>query len=512
MPRPAMKRLYQGSEFALVTASRLVRNSPLTVVGLTALALGLGMLDLGAKSLWLDEGTSVAIAGLDWSALWREATVNGEVNMSLYHVLLHLWLGFGQSEAALRSLSVLAAVATVPIFHQVARRLFDNGVAAISTTLLVLNAFFIQYAQEARGYSLVLLLVTCSSYLFLHALDRSTWRSWLLYGGVSAFCLYVHFFAALVLAAHLTSLLVARLMSPSIQRRPLPVLKVAAAYGVIAAAALPILIFVFVGDRGQISWIPEISRSSIVAVFQSLSGNDGLPLLVAYFLGCVLAFGSGIRMIRSGNGLPLSYIFVAAWLALPVGVTLAASLFKPLFLDRYLIVVLPALVLAVGFGISRLRTPGVRAITLVAVLILAGQGLIGWYRDYQKEDWRDAAAYVLHESEAGDAVFFYRPRNRNPFAYYVGRFAIGAGNLTPIYPSVGWGDYIPLPQAQAQLANALKAVHWYRRIWLVLRPLPLEADSPEVRELFGALNADHREISRRSFVGIQVRLYEVAGQ
>jgi mannosyltransferase len=507
-----MKRFYEGSEFALVTAARLVRNSPVTVLGLTALAAGLGILDLGTKSLWLDEGTRVAIAGLDWSALWREATVNGEANMSLYHWLLHLWLGFGQTEAAVRSLSVVAAVATVPIFHQVARRLFDNGVAAISTTLLVLNAFFIQYGQEAGGYSLVLLLVTCSSYLFLRALDRSTWRSWLLYGGVSASSLYVHFFAALVLAAHLMSLLVALLISPSIQRRPIPVLKVAAAYGLIAAVALPILIFVFVGDRGQISWIPEISRSSIVAVFQSLSGNNGMPLLVAYFLGCVVAFGSGIRMMRSGNGLPLSHIFVPTWLALPVGVSLAVSLFKPLFLDRYLIVVLPALVLTVGFGISRLPTPGVRAIALVAVLTLAGQGLIGWYRDYQKEDWRDAAAYVLHESEPGDAVIFYRPRNRNPFAYYVGRFAIGAGNLTPIYPSVGWEDYISLPQAQAQLTNALKAVPWYGRIWLVLRPLPLEADSPEVRQLFGALNADHREISRRSFVGIQVRLYDVAGQ
>jgi mannosyltransferase len=472
-------------------------------LGLTALAAGLGLVDLGTKSLWLDEGTSVAIAGLDWRHLWLESTVYGEANMSLYHVLLHLWLAFGQSEAAIRSLSVLLAVTTVPFFYLLARRLFDSHVAVTATSLLVLNAFFVHYAQEARGYSLVLFLVTCSSYLFVRALDRLTWASWLLYAVVSALSLYAHFFAALVLLAHFASL--------AMQRRSLAARKVAAAYGLIGAAGLPVLYFVFVGDRGQISWIPELSRSSIVVAFQALSGDNGWPLLLAYFLATLAALLSGIRALQTRTGLPRSLVFVLTWLSLPVVVSLAVSLLKPLFVDRYLIVALPALILTVAFGISRLPMRPIRVAALVVMVALAGQGLLGWYTHYEKEDWRDAAAYVLQASVPGDAVIFFRPRARNPFAYYVERVAAGTADLTPIYPSGGWREYVPLPQAQTEMPDALRAVPRYSHVWLVLRPAVLDLQDPGVQQLLRAISGDHREVSRRSFTGIQVRLYELGG-
>lgn len=477
------------------------RNTPIVVV-LTIMAAVLGIVDLGTKSLWFDEGTSVAIAGLDWRGLLMEATVQGEANMFLYHVLLHVWLGFGQSEAVIRSLSVVLAVTTVPIFYLLAARLFDDRVAATATSLLVLNAFFVHYAQEARGYSLVLLLVTSSSYLMVRAVDRPTWLSWLLYAGISALSLYAHLFAGLVLLAHVISL--------SIRRPWVPIRKVATAYGLVAAAGLPLLLFIFTGDRGQISWIPELSLSSIGAAFETLSGDNGWPLLLAYFVACLSALLPAVDAWRSHTALAWTHSFVLCWLSIPVVISLAVSLVKPVFLDRYLIVALPALVLTAAFGISRLRWWWVRLAALVLMLSLAGQGLLAWYTQYEKEDWRAAAAYVLDESQPGDAVIFYRPRARNPFAYYLERLPADAENLDPMYPSVGWGTYLPLPDARAEMPEALTAVSRYSRIWLVLRPAALDVRSPEVRQLLVALDAEHVEIHRRLFTGIQVRLYQLA--
>jgi mannosyltransferase len=454
-------------------------------------------MDLGAKSLWFDEGTSIAIAGLDWHGLWQESTVYGEANMSLYHVLLHLWLALGQSESAIRGFSVLLAVMTVPVFYLLAARLFDRGVAVVAGTLLVLNAFFVHYAQEARGYSLVLFLVTCSSYLFVRALDRPTWRSWLIYAAVSALSLYAHFFAGLVLLAHVLSL--------SVPRGPTQIGKLVAAYGLVALAGLPLLLFIFTGDRGQISWIPPLSFVSIGAVFRSLTGDGGWPLLLAYFVACLVALLSVVQARRTQRTLSWPHIFAAFCLFVPVGVSLAVSLVKSLFLDRYLIVALPGLVLTAAVGISSLRIRWVRTAVLVITLALASQGLLGWYAHYEKEDWRDAAAYVLKDSEPGDAIVFYRPRARNAFAYYVERFQSGA-DVTPIYPSAPWGTYLPLPLAQAEMPSALRAVRRYSRIWVVLRPAALDTRSPEVELLLDSL-AQHRETSRRSFVGIEVRLY-----
>src|ERR1700741_363641 len=60
---------------------------------------------LACKPFWFDECFSVEVARIDWRNFlhlmwWREA------NMSLYYVLLRVWLHFGQSPLFVRSLSV----------------------------------------------------------------------------------------------------------------------------------------------------------------------------------------------------------------------------------------------------------------------------------------------------------------------------------------------------------------------------------------------------------------------
>jgi uncharacterized membrane protein len=79
-----------------------------------AVAAALRFHSLAAKSFWFDEGVSIAIARLDWynfaRILWRR-----EANMSLYYLLLRYWLHFSGSEFFVRSLSVIFAVASLPV-------------------------------------------------------------------------------------------------------------------------------------------------------------------------------------------------------------------------------------------------------------------------------------------------------------------------------------------------------------------------------------------------------------
>ena len=95
--------------------------------------------------------------------------------MSLYYLLLRIWLHFGQSEFFIRSLSVVIAAATIPAIYWLARLLYDRRVALIAAALLTVNAYSVRYAQEARSYALFLLLATLSSG-FLIALLREPSR------------------------------------------------------------------------------------------------------------------------------------------------------------------------------------------------------------------------------------------------------------------------------------------------------------------------------------------------
>ena len=63
------------------------------------------------------------------------------------------------------------------------------------------------------------------------------------------------------------------------------------------------------------------------------------------------------------------YRYLLCWLLAPLLLTLALSLIKPLFVPRYFIFCLPALLLLVARGLSRLRSAPLQATALLFVLI-----------------------------------------------------------------------------------------------------------------------------------------------
>src|SRR5882762_4682531 len=147
--------------------------SVLTLALLAAVATVLRFLFLTRKPFWFDEAFSVEIARLSWHDFvhllwWREA------NMSLYYVLLRGWLSVhlnpGFSPFYIRSFSVLASLATLPAIFWLGSKLFDRRVGLIAVALLSCNAYSIRYAQEARSYSLFVLLATLSSAFFVACL------------------------------------------------------------------------------------------------------------------------------------------------------------------------------------------------------------------------------------------------------------------------------------------------------------------------------------------------------
>ncbi|MET0939279.1 MAG: glycosyltransferase family 39 protein, partial [Gaiellaceae bacterium] len=191
------EKLHVGRPWVVVAALMLV----------TAVA---GSLHLGYRGLSLDESVSLRRAGESWSHL--RSTITGEdPNMGIYYVLLKLWSGaFGDGVLAARSLSIVFAILMVPVVYALGTQLFDRRAGLAAITLLALNAYFLRYAQEARAYSLVTLLVTVSSYAFVVSLTRPRLSLRAVYVASSALAFYAHFFAAWVILAQLIVLIATR--------------------------------------------------------------------------------------------------------------------------------------------------------------------------------------------------------------------------------------------------------------------------------------------------------------
>ena len=164
--------------------------------GALGLALaGLCSLRLGKRSIWFDEAVSVSYAKRSWADLWDVVT-GSDPNMSVYYALLKIWVAiFGDGLWAVRSLSVVAAALTVPVIYALGMRLLGPQWGLAAAVLLSTNAYFLSFAQEARSYALVTLLVTVSMYFFFADLDRLRRTNRVAYILTSSLAFYAHFFA-----------------------------------------------------------------------------------------------------------------------------------------------------------------------------------------------------------------------------------------------------------------------------------------------------------------------------
>lgn len=463
--------------------------------------------DIAAKSFWIDEGASVAIARMDWfnfaRLLWRR-----EANMTLYYLVLRPWLHVGESEAWVRGLSVVFALATFPVIYLLGKRLFGRRTGMVACVLLAVNAFHVRYSQEARTYTLVMLLVSVASLMLVEAVWRPKHWKWTAYAIIAALAVYAQFYAVLVIVAHAVWWWRSERKSDSFG--PELTAEFRRAVMLFAFLTVPIWVFILTTGAGPLRWLERPGLGALREFVSALTGNAGWALALAYVVVISAAFSRRWSARGSSSVAPFTNasaaLFTLAWLIVPVAVTLVVSIVKPVFLPRYLIVCLPALVLLGGAGIARLPQMAAAAV-LIGMTALSLQGTANYYaRDFDllREDWRGATAYVLEQERPGDAILFHANQGRMPFEYY----ARLAKRPEPViyFPgsngAVTWRDFMGSPslhQLQQAAAN-------HNRVWLVLSHTN-DAD-PATKLAMGELEKVFGSPVARQFTGVKVLMYD----
>lgn len=400
---------------------------------LVLLALALAFYRLGSKSFDLDESTSVSYANYGMGDLVKVVT-GGDPNMGLYHVLLRPWvIVLGDSEATARALSAVVAGIAVLVVAVLGGRLFGRMTGLVAGLLLASNQFFIQYAQTARGYELVVLLVALSSYFFVAELERPAPGNRVAYVASSALAIYAHYFAVYVLVAQLVTLVTLRRRS-ALTRAWITVA------ATIVALGLPAAVFAARAGTGRISWIKQPSLQDIRQLPIDLAGGStplAWVLLALALYGLVRGLGDRERW-RAG--------FTATWLLSPVLLAFAVSFVTPMFLSYYLIVVLPALVLLAAAGLVRLPGRATRVIVLVGLVALTVPRVNHWYNRRSEEDYRGATNYIVTAARPGDDVVYYPTFVATPVSIYErhhhshapARLAVTLGARLPAHPPRIW--------------------------------------------------------------------------
>ena len=115
---------------------RRSRQVLLTVVltFILGLAAYLRLAGLGAESLWLDEGYTVAFTGLPFRKMMVYIATR-DVHPPLYYILIQFWRYLGDSEVMLRFPSVVFGIAAVAYMWAMVEEHWGAAAAAASSLL-----------------------------------------------------------------------------------------------------------------------------------------------------------------------------------------------------------------------------------------------------------------------------------------------------------------------------------------------------------------------------------------
>ena len=333
---------------------------PAAVAGVLAASI---VLRFATRSdLWLDEAVSVNIARLPLSELRGALRVDGAP--PLYYFLLHFWIRvFGEGDLAVRSMSGVVSVATLPAAYLAGRRVGGSRVGWFAVLLLAASPYAIRYATEARMYALIMFLVLWGYLVVRRALEQPSFARLAVVTVIAALLLYTQYWSWYLIIVVGGIVIVAAWRASSIEsRRAARAVAIALAIGAIAYVPWLTTLSYQIGHTGTPWGEAVVPWSAMTAAFASFVGVGTPQHAEAYWLlvpivalPLLALFGRALDGHRIELDLrtrpAVRWEVVVAFGTLVLG--LVASYVGGVAFDgRYASVMFPLLILVSAFGIT----------------------------------------------------------------------------------------------------------------------------------------------------------------
>lgn len=211
--------------------SRLLKLAIITII---VLGIIFRLINLDSKIYWVDEvSTSVRVSGYTKQEVITEVNYQGLIPLKnlqnyqhpvhsnktfldtwhaltkspehtpLYFILAKIWLSiWGSSLVKIRALSVIFSILAIICIYWLSQELFNNSqIALLTSGFLAISPLYVTYSQEARPYSLWIVLILLSHLFLLKSLRLKSINCWLLYGFFVTASLYTSLLSFLIVFA-----------------------------------------------------------------------------------------------------------------------------------------------------------------------------------------------------------------------------------------------------------------------------------------------------------------------
>jgi 4-amino-4-deoxy-L-arabinose transferase-like glycosyltransferase len=341
-------------------ASRLIakfeRLSPF-LLGLVILySLAKNLVESESVALWGDEIITLMIARQPRpSSLWTALARGADGQPPLFYLIEHLFIGLiSNPHIALRLPSILAFCCTLACVYAFVRERTSNWQALICSVVLLNTTLYSTYAVQARPYSLVVAALAIAMVCY----QRASRNYWVLLLFLSlALAVSFHYYAVFALgafsAAEAVFYLAARKWRPGV-------------WLAIFFAGFPLIVCwpLLAGQRhvfGEHFWA-HAKLSSLLATygdFFQLPTSWGVGFTAVLALSLIVE-DQKLEIPGKTNGPRESFLLhehtlLLALLGMPFVVFVVARLMHGGFLARYVLWVIPVMVIMLGLAFRKIR-------------------------------------------------------------------------------------------------------------------------------------------------------------
>ena len=407
----------------------------LSLLLIILIGLGLRSYQLTTRSLWFDEAFSWRL--IQFPVPEMIARDAADVHPPLYYLLLKGWsVIFATSLLSLRSFSVLMAGLTILgayLFTSVALR--SRAAGLLAALLLALSGWQIQFAWEARMYTLGTAFILLSSWFLLRAMRHHRWFDWLGYALTATGLLYIHYYALFSIAAQF--LFIVGYIVITTRGRIGEILQWSLFWSAAVSYLLIMLLFLpwlptFIAQNSQVQasyWIPAIGGWSIPDTFyrmfaptSAIPPHTGLVWIILALLPIAATIVGLILLILPPLFPNHVYARDSAWLIFSsivtpfVGSIILSFLGQSLYQDRFF--VFAHIFIICGLAVLLMRIPFRRTRLLLIVLVVAGflTADIAYWREL------DIPHHLGARAALAAAAGQFKPSDRiiasSPFIYF----------------------------------------------------------------------------------------------
>lgn len=293
---------------------------------------------LGHPQLWLDELTTALYTRETWDSL-AGAMGRVDVHPPFYYGLQKLWLVFGDSPAAMRSLPVLLGTLSIPILFLLGRRLLSDRVAVIACFLLATAPLHVEQSRQLRMYPLLTLCalvallglatalraVQAAPAAALPCKSAPAFSGWMLFTAGSILAFYAHN-TALLLPVLASVLVLGLRVAGRAEWSDVRGLMLSNAVIAIAVAPWLSVLAGHVGQTLNAFWLPQPTLGYALGQISGIYPYPRAIKIIVLALCCIGLWE--LRRNRAGVG------FIAAFAAAQPALMWAISYLRPVLIVR----------------------------------------------------------------------------------------------------------------------------------------------------------------------------------